>query len=122
VSNALFMFKMPEFFVKPPTSPSPRDDHQEHERTKDIVSLGVFRTSVADMLDVVRSSPDDVRQPAVPSANRQRTAVGPSSCLIQESDVTYEGRQFRRTRHGLQAAPLDGYLAKIGDYKEYFRE
>jgi hypothetical protein len=45
--------------------------------------------------------------------------VGPSSCLMHETDVTYDGRTFRRLDVGLNGT-VDGYLAKIGDYKEYF--
>jgi hypothetical protein len=45
--------------------------------------------------------------------------VGPSSCLMQETNVTYDGRRLRRLDIGLDGT-VDGYLAKIGDYKEYF--
>ena len=45
--------------------------------------------------------------------------VGPSSCLMRESDLTSDGRSYRRIDVGLDGT-VDGYLAKIGDYKEYF--
>ena len=45
--------------------------------------------------------------------------VGPSSCLMQETAVTLDGRSYRRLDVGLDGT-VDGYLAKVGDYKEYF--
>ena len=45
--------------------------------------------------------------------------VGPSSCLMQESDVAVDGRPVHRIDIGLDGT-VDGYLAKVGDYKEYF--
>jgi hypothetical protein len=45
--------------------------------------------------------------------------VGPSSCLMQESDVTADGRRFHRVDVGLDGT-VDGFLARVGDYKEYF--
>jgi hypothetical protein len=44
--------------------------------------------------------------------------VGPRSCLMQETDVTFEGRTFRRLDIGLNGT-VDGYITKTGDYKEY---
>ena len=38
---------------------------------------------------------------------------------MQETDVTDGGRTFRRLDIGLNGT-VDGYLAKVGDYKEYF--
>src|SRR5947207_6294637 len=46
-------------------------------------------------------------------------AVGPMSCLMQETSATYEGRALTRLDVGLDGS-VDGYLAKIGNYKEYF--
>jgi hypothetical protein len=46
-------------------------------------------------------------------------AVGPTSCLMQETSATYEGRQLTRLDVGLDGT-VDGYLAKVGNYKEYF--
>ena len=45
--------------------------------------------------------------------------AGPSSCMKQESDVTSDGRVFHRIDVGLDGT-VDGHLAKVGDYKEYF--
>src|SRR5881628_2694946 len=50
-------------------------------------------------------------------ANGKR--VGPKSCLMQETAVTVDGRAFARLDVGLDGT-VDGYLAKTGDYKEYF--
>lgn len=44
--------------------------------------------------------------------------VGPASCLMQETDITFEGRTFRRLDIGLDGS-VEGYLTKTGDYKEY---
>jgi alpha/beta hydrolase family protein len=46
-------------------------------------------------------------------------AVGPKSCLMQETSGTYEGRAVTRLDIGLDGT-VDGYLAKVGNYKEYF--
>src|SRR5947207_1270237 len=46
-------------------------------------------------------------------------AVGPMSCLMQETSATYEGRALTRLDVGLDGS-VDGYLAKVGNYKEYF--
>src|SRR5262249_21185043 len=46
-------------------------------------------------------------------------SVGPKSCVMQEADVTIQGRPFRRVDIGVKGT-VDGYLAKIGDYKESF--
>jgi hypothetical protein len=45
--------------------------------------------------------------------------VGPTSCLMQETSATYEGRALTRLDIGLDGT-VDGYLAKEGNYKEYF--
>jgi len=45
-------------------------------------------------------------------------SVGPSSCVMQERPVTENGRTFTRIDVGLNGT-VDGYLAKVGDYKEY---
>jgi hypothetical protein len=46
-------------------------------------------------------------------------AVGPKSCLLQQTSGTYEGRALTRLDVGLDGV-VDGYLAKVGNYKEYF--
>jgi hypothetical protein len=45
--------------------------------------------------------------------------AGPASCLMQETSTTFEGRALTRLDLGLDGT-VDGYLAKIGNYKEYF--
>jgi hypothetical protein len=45
--------------------------------------------------------------------------VGPKSCLMQETSTTYDGRALMRIDIGLDGT-VDGYLAKVGNYKEYF--
>lgn len=44
--------------------------------------------------------------------------AGPSSCRMQETDFTFEGRGFKRLDLGLDGA-VEGYLTKEGSYKEY---
>ena len=44
--------------------------------------------------------------------------VGPTSCRMQETDMTFEGRTFKRLDIGLDGT-VEGYLTKTGDYKEY---
>src|SRR6476620_133195 len=46
-------------------------------------------------------------------------SVGPKSCLMQETSGTYEGRAVTRVDVGLDGT-VDGYLSKVGNYKEYF--
>jgi hypothetical protein len=45
--------------------------------------------------------------------------AGPKSCLMQETSATYDGRVLTRLDVGLDGT-VDGYLAKVGNYKEYF--
>ena len=45
--------------------------------------------------------------------------VGPTSCLMQETNATHEGRALTRLDVGLDGT-VEGYLAKVGNYKEYF--
>jgi len=46
-------------------------------------------------------------------------AVGPTSCAMQETSASYQGRALTRLDVGLDGT-VDGYLAKVGNYKEYF--
>ena len=55
----------------------------------------------------------------LPPREAKGHTVGPSSCLMLESQGTYEGRAFKRLDIGLDGT-VDGYLAKTGDYKDYF--
>ena len=45
--------------------------------------------------------------------------VGPASCMLQEAAITYDGRAYTRLDVGLDGS-VDGYSAKVGDYKDYF--
>jgi len=45
--------------------------------------------------------------------------VGPASCVMQEADITYESRAYTRVDIGLDGS-VDGFAAKVGDYKDYF--
>lgn len=44
--------------------------------------------------------------------------VGPDSCAMQETAVTFEARSFHRLDMGLNGT-VDGYLSEEGDYREY---
>src|SRR4051812_47047558 len=46
-------------------------------------------------------------------------ATGPQSCVMQETAIRYQDRSFTRIDVGLNGT-VEGYLAKAGDYKEYF--
>ncbi len=59
----------------------------------------------------------DAFLPAPRQVNRK--AVGPKACLMQETSATHEGRALTRLDVGLDGT-VDGYLAKIGNYQEYF--
>ncbi len=45
--------------------------------------------------------------------------VGPSSCQMTEASITYDGRAYKRLDVGLDGT-VDGFAAKVGDYKDYF--
>jgi hypothetical protein len=47
------------------------------------------------------------------------TPVGPKSCLMQVTSATFEGLALTRLDVGLDGT-VDGFLAKVGNYKEYF--
>jgi hypothetical protein len=55
----------------------------------------------------------------LPPRTLKGLAVGPKSCLMQETSGPYEGRTLVRLDVGLDGT-VDGYLAKVGNYKEYF--
>lgn len=44
--------------------------------------------------------------------------AGPSSCQMQETDLTFEGRAYKRLDLGLDGT-AEGYLTRTGGYKEY---
>lgn len=54
----------------------------------------------------------------LPAREVKGQKVGPVSCLMQETDMTFEGRTFRRLDIGLNGT-VDGFVTKGGDYKEY---
>jgi len=45
--------------------------------------------------------------------------VGPASCAMQDADISYEGTAYKRVDVGLDGT-VDGFAAKVGDYKDYF--
>jgi hypothetical protein len=44
--------------------------------------------------------------------------VGPQSCMMLETDLTFEGRAYKRLDIGLDGT-AEGFLAKANEYKEY---
>jgi len=76
----------------------------------------VLAFSVVGSAQVVEKSCD-----AMLRAPRQvrGKSVGPTSCLMQETGGTYDGRAVTRLDVGLDGT-VDGFLAKVGNYKEYF--
>src|SRR5436309_1413568 len=44
--------------------------------------------------------------------------IGPTSCLMQESAATLDGRSFKRVDVGLDGT-VEGYIARQGEYHEY---
>jgi hypothetical protein len=61
-------------------------------------------------------TPCDELLPAAREARGRK--VGPESCLMQEADLSLDGRAFRRIDVGLDGK-VEGYLTRTGDYKEY---
>jgi hypothetical protein len=55
--------------------------------------------------------------PGPRDVNGQR--VGPASCVMRETDIRYEDRTYKRVDVGLDGS-VDGFAAKVGDYKDYF--
>lgn len=45
--------------------------------------------------------------------------VGPASCQMKEADITVNGKAYKRIDVGLDGS-VDGFAAKVGDYKDYF--
>src|SRR5206468_12824222 len=75
-----------------------------------------FVFSVAAVAQVPETSCDRFLLP--PRQVKGKT-IGPTSCLMQETSATYEGRALTRVDVGLNGT-VEGYLAKVGNYKEYF--
>jgi len=55
----------------------------------------------------------------LPAREVRGQKVGPASCLMQEADITANGRGYKRIDIGLDGT-VDGFAAKVGDYKDYF--
>ena len=83
----------------------------------------VFRAVVLSWLFCAAASaqvPEKSCDAFLPSPRQVKgKAVGPKSCLMQETSTTYEGRALTRLDVGLDGT-VDGHLAKVGNYKEYF--
>ncbi len=90
-------------------------------------SLGVFVSvalmmavavvsQVADLGAQATGSSCDALLPPLRDIRGQK--VGPQSCLMIESDVTIDGRRFRRLDIGVDGS-VDGVVTRTGDYKEY---
>jgi len=47
--------------------------------------------------------------------------VGPASCAMKESDVTIDGKAFKRIDVGLNGS-VEGYATKQGEYKDYLTQ
>lgn len=62
-----------------------------------------------------QSSCDDLLSPQREVKGKK---VGPTSCLMQEANIDYDGRAYKRVDIGLDGT-VDGYAAKVGDYKDY---
>ena len=55
----------------------------------------------------------------LPSREVHGQKVGPASCAMQDADISYEGTAYKRVDVGLDGT-VDGFAAKVGDYKDYF--
>jgi hypothetical protein len=99
------------------------DRPRKHESTKSNCVQVCFRVFVISWL-IGTSGSSQVAERSCDSfllAQRQvnGNAVGPTSCQMEETGATYEGRALTRLDVGLDGT-VDGYLAKVGNYKEYF--
>jgi len=65
------------------------------------------------------ASPKSCDDTLLPLREVKGHKVGPASCLMQDADIQYEGRAYKRVDVGLDGS-VDGYAAKTGDYKDYF--
>jgi hypothetical protein len=55
----------------------------------------------------------------LPAREVKGQKVGPASCAMLQNPIQYEGRSYTRVDVGLDGS-VDGYAAKVGDYKDYF--
>jgi len=86
------------------------------------VSLRTVFRSVA-LLSIAAAANAQVPQAScdrflLPPRQVNGKAVGPTACRLQETSATFEGRALVRLDVGLDGL-VDGYLAKVGNYKEY---
>jgi hypothetical protein len=77
------------------------------------------RTSQQGAVAAAPGPPASCDDLLLPPRNAKGQKVGPASCLMQETPLRFEGRAFTRLDIGLDGT-VDGYLAKTGDYKDYF--
>jgi hypothetical protein len=80
-----------------------------------LAALGLWSLPGIRAQDFDQTSCDDFLLPAREARGKK---VGPQSCLMQETDASFDGRTFRRLDMGLSGT-VEGYLTKTGDYKEY---
>jgi len=86
------------------------------KRTLIALGIAVAAVAAATRVHVVaQSSCDNLLSPQREVKGQK---VGPTSCLMQEADINYDGRGYKRVDIGLDGT-VDGYAAKVGDYKDY---
>ena len=65
------------------------------------------------------ASPKSCDDTLLPLRDAKGHKVGPASCVMQDAEITVRGPRPQRVDIGLDGT-VDGYLAKTGDYKDYF--
>lgn len=70
------------------------------------LAVATFASGVAGLQDFDQTSCDEF---LIPPREVRGRSVGPTSCLMQETDLTFEGRTFRRLDMGLDGT-VDGFL------------
>ncbi len=85
--------------------------------TAGVLLLALGSASTAPQAQVGRPASCD--RSLLPQRDSRGKQVGPTSCLMTETDVTFEGRTFRRLDVGLDGT-VEGYLPKTGMYINYF--
>ncbi|HTL43456.1 MAG TPA: hypothetical protein VL262_03890, partial [Vicinamibacterales bacterium] len=83
-----------------------------------LIALGIAVAAIAAATHihvVAQSSCDNLLSPQREVKGKK---VGPTSCLMQEADIHYDGGAYKRVDIGLDGT-VDGYAAKVGDYKDY---
>src|SRR4029077_4448122 len=79
-------------------------------------AAAVALTGTTHMRAAAEKSCDDL---LLPKREVHGQKVGPASCVLQEAPITYDGRAYTRIDVGLDGT-VDGFAAKVGDYKDYF--